>query len=183
MKGPLRRIAIGVASGAVAVAALALPASADTTGQASGGPILVVQNPSPGDVLPRSKQFWFGIAYDPAAKSGSGVDRVMVYAGDRDAGGFWLGTALSKADAAKFMDQDPFTTPSLIRGSLGLLNPAAIGTQWVNSRWSIKTQTLKKTMSGDIVFYARSSVSSKETVVRISNVQIDPGRNLTVSRP
>lgn len=183
MKGTLRRIAIGVATGALAVAALALPVSADTTGHDPGGPILIVQNPSPGDVIPRSKQFWFGIAYDPAAKSGSGVDRVMVYAGDRDAGGFWLGTAVSKADAAKFTDVDKFTTPSLIRGSLGLLNPAAIGTQFANSRWSIKTLTLNKKMSGDIVFYARSSVSSKETVVRISNVSIDPGRNLTVSKP
>ena len=183
MNGTLRRIAIGVATGALAVVALALPVSADVSGHDPGGPILIVQNPSPGDVIPRSKQYWFGIAYDPAAKSGIGVDRVMVYAGDRDAGGYWLGTAVSKADAAKFKDVDPFTTPSLIRGTLGLLNPAAIGTQWANSRWSIKTQTLHKTQSGSIFFYARSSVSSKETVVRIDNISIDPGRNLSVSKP
>jgi hypothetical protein len=30
-----------------------------------------------------------GIAYDPAAKSGTGVDRVTVCPGDRDAGGTW----------------------------------------------------------------------------------------------
>lgn len=177
MKGIFGRIAIGIATGTAVVAALALPVSADVSGQASGGPILIVQNPSPGDVLPRSKQYIFGIAYDPTAKSGSGVDRVMIYAGDRDAGAVWLGTALSKADAAK---ADP---PSLVRGSLGLLNPGAIGTQWANSRWSIKSITLTKRNSGTFYFYARSSVSGKETIVQVSNISIDPGRDLTNSRP
>ena len=180
MKGTLRRIAIGIATCAVALGALALPASADVKGQTGDGPILIVQNPSPGDIVPRSKQYFFGIAYDPKAKSGAGVDRVMVYAGDRDAGGYWLGTALSKADAAKYTGSTAFNTPSLVRGSLGLLNVSAIGTQWANSRWSIKSQTMTRLRSGSLYFYARSSVSGHETVVIISNFTVDPGRSLKV---
>ena len=183
MKGTFRRIAIGVAASALAVAAFALPASADVKGQTGDGPILIVQNPSAGDVLPRSKQYWFGIAYDPAAKSGSGVNRVEVFAGDRDAGGLFLGMALSKADAAKYIGLSHDTDPGLVRGSLGLLNPSAIGTQWANSRWNVKTFTLHKTQSGPMFFYARSSVTGHETVVRIDNISIDPGRNLNKQKP
>jgi hypothetical protein len=59
------------------------------------GPSLVlsVGNPQPGDQLPRGKYVMQGQAFDRAANSGSGVDRVSVFVDDRDSGGQHVGDA------------------------------------------------------------------------------------------
>ena len=59
------------------------------------GPSLVlsVANPQPGDLVPRGKYVMQGLAFDRAASSGSGVDRVSVFVDDRDAGGQLVGDA------------------------------------------------------------------------------------------
>ena len=59
------------------------------------GPSLVlsVGNPQPNDSLPRGKYVMQGVAFDRAAGSGSGVDRVSVFVDDRDAGGQHVGDA------------------------------------------------------------------------------------------
>jgi hypothetical protein len=60
------------------------------------GPSLVlsVGNPQPNDSLPRGKYVMQGLAFDRAANSGSGVDRVSVFVDDRDAGGQHVGDAV-----------------------------------------------------------------------------------------
>jgi hypothetical protein len=60
------------------------------------GPSLVlsVGNPQPGDSLPRGKYQMQGLAFDRAASSGSGVDRVSVFVDDRDTGGQHVGDAV-----------------------------------------------------------------------------------------
>jgi polysaccharide biosynthesis protein PslG len=55
--------------------------------------VLTIGNPQPGDLLPRSKYVMQGLAFDRAAASGSGVDRVSVFLDDRDAGGQHLSDA------------------------------------------------------------------------------------------
>ena len=59
------------------------------------GPSLVlsVANPQPGDLVPRGKYVMQGLAFDRAATSGTGVDRVSVFIDDRDAGGQLVGDA------------------------------------------------------------------------------------------
>jgi hypothetical protein len=60
------------------------------------GPSLVLSigNPQPNDLLPRGKYVMQGLAFDRAANSGSGVDRVSVFVDDRDSGGQHVGDAL-----------------------------------------------------------------------------------------
>src|SRR3977135_2083680 len=79
-------------------AAQAVPSATPTASAAAScvttpaqGVVLIVENPNPGDVLtPGSNVVIQGIAYDPTAASGIGVDRVSGYLGDRDTGGiFW----------------------------------------------------------------------------------------------
>ena len=55
--------------------------------------MLSVANPQPGDQLPRGRVVMQGQAFDRAASSGSGVDRVSIFLDDRDAGGQHVGDA------------------------------------------------------------------------------------------
>jgi hypothetical protein len=60
------------------------------------GPSLVlsVGNPQPGALLPRGKYIMQGLAFDRAATTGSGVDRVSVFVDSRDSGGQLVGDAV-----------------------------------------------------------------------------------------
>jgi hypothetical protein len=77
----------GVASAVAPAPAAALPAIIQP------GPSLVlsVGNPQPGDLLPRGKYVMQGLAFDRAASTGSGVDRVSVFVDNRDTGGQQVG--------------------------------------------------------------------------------------------
>jgi hypothetical protein len=72
------------------------PATAGLPAVIQPGPSLVLSlgNPQPGDLLPRGKYVMQGQAFDRAANSGSGVDRVTVFVDDRDAGGQHFGDAV-----------------------------------------------------------------------------------------
>jgi hypothetical protein len=102
-----------------------------------------------------------------------------VYQGDRDQGATWLGTAAKatcisgNCPAIDGRDQGVG-----IQGSLGLPNPLAAPTgQFATAGWNIKSRlTLKKSNSGSYWFYARSSVTGIETIVRVDNITVDPGR-------
>ncbi len=69
------------------------PAVAALPAVVQSGPSLVlsVGNPQPGDLLPRGKYVMQGLAFDRAATTGSGVDRVSVFLDDRDSGGQLIG--------------------------------------------------------------------------------------------
>jgi hypothetical protein len=61
------------------------------TGVTGGKPVLRLDNPKAGDVLVVGHTVLNGVAFDPAATSGSGVDNVSCFANPRDQGGVFLG--------------------------------------------------------------------------------------------
>jgi hypothetical protein len=107
----------------------------------------VIQTPSAGDVLaPDSNVNVTGIAYDTTATDGSGIDRVSIYLGDRDAGGTFWGNAL-----------------------LGQANPAAgSNSQLANAGYSLRSPSLPKQSGSRSIFaYAHSRVSNSEGVQEV----------------
>jgi hypothetical protein len=79
------------------------PAPADTGEMAAPPPemaqpmvstiALSVGNPSPGDTIKGGNLVIEGSAFDSAADSGTGIDAVNIFLGERDAGGMMLGSA------------------------------------------------------------------------------------------
>lgn len=116
-----------------------LPAGAATSDPAppASCPVLSLGNPNPGDIVQSGDYVVSGAAWDPAATSGSGISRVDLFLGRRDAGGTFLGSA----------------TP----GSPDPTNPRAFST----------TVTLPDNFNSgaDFAAYAISSVSGQETTV------------------
>jgi hypothetical protein len=79
---------------AAAPAAAGAPAAgAAMVGAVASGPVLQLGNPGAGDLLPTGHIVISGTAHDPAATSGSGIDRVEVFLDNRDEGGTFLGGA------------------------------------------------------------------------------------------
>ena len=71
----------------------AAAAPAAVTGVSGGGgkPVLRLDNPKPGDVLVVGHTILNGVASDPSASSGSGVDNVSCFDNPRDQGGVFMG--------------------------------------------------------------------------------------------
>jgi hypothetical protein len=118
-----------------------LPAGAQTAPDPpapASCPVLSLANPNPGDIVPNGHYVVSGLAWDPAATSGSGIARVDLFLGRRDQGGTFLASA----------------TP----GSGDVSDPRAFSV----------TVNLPDVDSGrDFAAYAISSVSGQEvTVVR-----------------
>jgi hypothetical protein len=95
----MRSLAIRIISSLALVALLAVPVTA-ASAQAQPGPTLVVENPNPGDMLTLGKLEMQGVAFDPVATTGSGVDRVSVFLDNRDEGGMFLGDATLAAPSS-----------------------------------------------------------------------------------
>ncbi len=76
------------------VVAPSIVAALPPTTQPGPSLVLSVANPQPNDLLPRGKYVMQGLAFDRAANSGSGVDKVSVFVEDRDAGGQLVGDAV-----------------------------------------------------------------------------------------
>ena len=134
-------------------AAQAVPSATPTASAAAScvtppaqGVVLIVENPNPGDVLtPGSNVVIQGIAYDPTAASGIGVDRVSGYLGDRDTGGIFWGNA-----------------------ALGLANPLANSGQFTTAGFSLRSPTIPAGSGGRTIFiYAHSSVTNREAIVSV----------------
>jgi polysaccharide biosynthesis protein PslG len=97
--GVIARPAPPAAAAATSPAAALLPAIT----QPGASLVLSVGNPQPNDLLPRGKYVMQGQAFDRAATSGSGVDRVSVFVDDREGGGQHVGDAeLGKPSATGF---------------------------------------------------------------------------------
>src|SRR5262249_44526612 len=101
---PSRRVAgLASLSCTILVAALtfaSLPAGAQSTAPAMSNvtcPVLSVGNPNPGDDLTTGGHLLSGIAFDPAATQGSGIQRVDLFLGERENGGTILGSAVPGA--------------------------------------------------------------------------------------
>ena len=100
------------------------PSAATSTGAMTGAnacPVLTVANPGPGDTLNAGDVFISGSAKDPAAATSgnSGVQRVDLFLGSRDAGGTFLGSGIPGtgpgSSPAAFTVQ--VTVPDLGRGA------------------------------------------------------------------
>ena len=74
-------------AGATAAAAVTAPMMST-----SAVPFLQLANPSAGDVLPTGDIIITGSAYDPAAMSGAGIDRVELFLDPRENGGLFIGS-------------------------------------------------------------------------------------------
>lgn len=95
---PLGRGAAIVAVALLATAALSsAPVGADSSGTCTSGPILDLANPNAGDLLSPGDYVVSGVARDPAAASGDGIDRVELFVGNRDLGGTEVGVAVPRA--------------------------------------------------------------------------------------
>jgi hypothetical protein len=73
-------------------AATSAPAAAPSAPPPPAPPILDVANPHPNDRIPAGLDMR-GVAYDPLAAQGSGIDRVQLFLEDREKGGTHLGDA------------------------------------------------------------------------------------------
>jgi hypothetical protein len=105
-------------------------------------PVLDLANPAPGAVLATGDVVIEGVAFDPAATDGTGIDRVEVFLDSRDSGGLSLGSA--------------------VPGENGVANPRA---------FRITADVPANTSGGhSIVAYAHSSVTGQEAVVTVSDV-------------
>ena len=105
--------------------AAAAPATSSSAGQAattaavpSGPPVLDLGNPHPGDILSNGDLFIDGVAFDPSANQGSGIDRVEVFLDSRDQGGQPLGSGTPGAGNAFNIKA---TVPSAANGGHNLV--------------------------------------------------------------
>lgn len=120
------------------LASAALPVSA-----ASDGPVLIVANPNPGDMLTPGRMTLQGVAFDREASQGSGVDRVSIFLDDRDLGGQFLGDATLGATTT-------------------------IGGTPLYAGWTLTTPPLAGGgQLHELHVYARDAEGGDETVVRI----------------
>jgi hypothetical protein len=144
-------------SAATAAAGLVLLASVGLAQQASssqavcasgtGTAQIALLNPKAGDSLPNGASMVLdGVAYDPSASQGTGIDSVSIFLDDRESGGEFLGTA-----------------------TLGQSNPQATpGSQFSTAGFTLKTNALPTGSDPHvIVVYAHSTVTNKERVLRV----------------
>jgi hypothetical protein len=93
-------------------------------------PVVQINNPAPGALVPTGDILISGVAFDPVATDGAGVSRVDLFLGNRDEGGLYLGTAVPGQDvmvgltpgtsAAEHSFQMTVTMPSNIAGGADL---------------------------------------------------------------
>lgn len=108
----------GTPVAAPAPAAASSGQAATTAAVSSGPPVLNLGNPNPGDVLSTGDVFIDGLAYDPSANQGGGVDRVEVFLDNRDEGGLPLGSGAPGAGNAFNIKA---TVPSTANGGHNLV--------------------------------------------------------------
>lgn len=142
----MRSLLIRIVFSTALVAAIGLTVGAASAAEMPGGPTLEVANPAAGDMITPGALVIQGVAFDPTATTGTGVDRVSVFLDDRDGGGFFLGDA-----------------------TLGV--PNVMGSQpaqFANAGWTLLTPALKGTGDSHMLcVYARSSVTGQESEMEI----------------
>jgi hypothetical protein len=142
----MRFLMVRVAFSVALLALMGLTAGAGFAKQVPEGPTLVVSNPNPGDRVTPGSLMIQGVAFDPVATTGIGVDRVSVFLDDRDTGGLHLGDAT--LGAPNVMTTEP--------------------AQFASAGWALTTPALKGAGDQHILFvYARSAVTGEETVTQI----------------
>jgi hypothetical protein len=102
------------------VAMMAAPSAAEPLAVVTcpgGAPFVQLANPGPGDVLSQGDYIVSGVAFDPSAAQGAGIDRVDLFLGDRDNGGVFLGEATPGQNSTNPREfQTKITLPSTVNG-------------------------------------------------------------------
>jgi hypothetical protein len=125
---------------------MAAPSVAAIVVPAGQPPLLVLSNPSAGDLLNSGTVIIQGVAYDPAASSGAGIDKVDIYLGDRDTGGLLLGSAIPGETI------NPLVTES--------------GSRLAQSAFSVRADVPSNMSGVHVLFaYAHSSITGKDSIV------------------
>jgi hypothetical protein len=131
----VEQVVVPSSSDALALRTIPLPAGV-------AAPVLDLANPTSGAVLPTGDVIIEGVAFDPAATDGAGVDRVELFLDSRESGGLSLGSS--------------------VPGANGALNPRA---------FRITAEIPSNTNGGhSLVAYAHSAVTGQETIVTIHEV-------------
>jgi hypothetical protein len=100
--------------------------------------VLQISNPDPGATVLAGDYVTQGVAYDQAAMSGGGIDRVSIFLDDRDAGGLFLANATPGSGG---------TTPGAFTATIAFpTNNRGLHTLW---------------------YYAHSTVTGTETSVQV----------------
>ena len=147
------------------VTVLGLSAASASAQQLTQGPTLVVANPSAGDMITPGAFTMQGVAFDGAAATGVGVDRVSVFLGDREAGGLFLGDATLGAPTTMPVPSDQFAMAGWT-----LETPAVQGAGEMNQ----------------LCVYARSTVTGQEKMLDIPitiGEKAAPGRGVVGDVP
>src|SRR5438876_12335926 len=110
---------LGMEVVSVSAAPSAAPAAASSI-------VFDVANPPAGATVPRGRLIITGVAYDTKATSGTGIDLITAFLGDRDAGG---GSAARPGGY-------------LGAATIGLPNPSAASGQWSKAGFNLKTLSL-----------------------------------------
>lgn len=142
----MRSLLIRIVFSTALVAVLGFSAGAASAAQSPAGPTLEVANPSAGAMVTPGSLMIQGVAFDPTAATGTGVDRVSVFLDDRDGGGLFLG------DATLGMPNVMTSQPA----------------QFAGAGWALTTPALKGVGDSHMLcVYARSSVTGQETEMEI----------------
>lgn len=104
---------------------------------AETAPVLSLANPSSGALLSTGDLIVQGLAYDPAATTGSGIDSVSVFLDSRDSGGIEIGSGVPGVGSNAHAFQITASIPSNVNGG------------------------------HNFVVYARSSITGQETVTSV----------------
>jgi hypothetical protein len=126
-------------------------------------PIVVVTKPSAGTTLPAGLLAIQGAALDCHADVGTGISRVAIYLGRRDAGGLHLGDAV-------------------LRGPNPI--PVLPADQYARVGWSLDAPApLKAGQVNELYVYARSDVTNVETVVTVPIVGAGAAEAIATPQP
>jgi len=111
-----------------------------------------VANPSPGDTIHVGGNVIQGVAFDNAAESGTGIEAIDIFLGNRDQGGIIIGhgtydlTTVSETDSGAMLVGMP--------DEPGMWN-------------ALVTVPSNKTGSNTLWFYAHSAISGEELAISI----------------
>jgi hypothetical protein len=149
---PLLTSAATAAAGLVLLASVGLAQQQASSTQAvctsgTGTAQIALLNPKAGDSLPNGAAMVLdGVAFDPGASQGTGIDSVRVFLDDRESGGEFLGAA-----------------------TLGQANPGVTpGSQFSTAGFTLRTNALPTGSDPHvIVVYAHSTVTNMERVLRV----------------
>src|SRR5690242_9238745 len=81
----------------VGASVVGMATGASAAASCTSAPMLDLANPSPGALLSAGDLIVSGVARDPSATTGDGIDRVELFVGSRDSGGTEIGSGTTQS--------------------------------------------------------------------------------------